>query len=259
MDHLLTVKEAASYMRVHPNTVYKGIKGGIIPAYKISRVGTRLKKNDLDELTLKCATKLSNLSEVLPKFDITLAGYDKLFLERRTEVNGTVRYKYPFGSVLVRKTKNKEERYYIHYQVDGQRVRKALKGVRTRAEAVKVLNAEVSDAQRGNYHFQRKKIKFNDMAELYLEKYAKPKKRSWKSTDRAYIRNMMPVFHDLKLAKISPLMIENYKIERLKNGKGRKPGEKVSNSTINRELQCLRKMFNKAISYPKTRTPGSVS
>lgn len=164
-------------------------------------------------------------------------------------MNGTVRYNYPFGSVLMRKTKNKEERYHIHYQVDGQRVRKALKGIRTRAEAVKVLNAEVSDAQRGKYHFSKKIVTFNEMADLFLEKYSKPKKRSWKSADRVFIRNIKPFFADLKLTKITPLKIEDYKMERLKNGTGRRVDEKVSNSTINRELQCLRKLFNKAIDW----------
>jgi integrase len=164
-------------------------------------------------------------------------------------LKGAVTWSYPFGSVRMRKTKNKEERYYIDYQVDGHRVRKALKGVRTRTEAVKVLNAEVSDAQRGKYHFHKKKITFNEMADLFLEKYSKPKKRSWKSADRVFIRNMKPFFSGIKLTKITPMMIEDYKMKRLENGAGRRAEEKVSNSTINRELQCLRKLFNKAIDW----------
>lgn len=249
METLLTAQEAAKMFNVHPNTIYKGILNGDIPACKLPGIGIRLILEEIEEWASGHSTKRNQISNILPKLDITLDSYDKLFLERRTEMNGVVRYKYPFGSVLMRKTNNKEERYYIHYQVDGQRVRKALKGVRTRAEAVKVLNAEVSDAQRGKYHFQKRKITFKEMADLFLEKYSEPNKRSWKSTDRVYTRNMKPFFGEIKLAKITPLMIEDYKIERLSNGKGRRPGERVSNSTINRELQCLRKMFNKAIDW----------
>lgn len=249
MNSLHTVKEAAEILNVHPNSIYKGIINGDIPACKLPGIGIRLKLEEIEEWTSGHSTKKAQFVDILPKFDIALDGYDKLFLERRTEMNGTVRYKYPFGSVLMRKTKNKEERFYIHYQVDGQRVRKALKGVRTRAEAVKVLNAEVSDAQRGKYHFQRKKINFNEMADLFLEKYSKPKKRSWKSADRVFIRNLKAFFGDIKLMKITPLMIEDYKMKRLENGTGRREGEKVCNSTINRELQCLRKLFNKAIDW----------
>lgn len=60
---------------------------------------------------------------------------------------------------------------------------------------------------------------------------------------------MKPFFGDIKLTKITPLMVEDYKIERLENGSGRREDEKVRNSTINRELQCLRKIFNKAIDW----------
>jgi len=244
MNQLLTVKEAASCLKLHPNTVYKGIKGGLIPAYKIPGVGTRLKQNDLAELSLKCATKVRDVSEILPKFDIPLAGYDKLFLERRTELKGIITWSYPFGSVRMRKTKNKEERYYIDYQVDGQRVRKSLKGVRTRAEAIKVLNAEVSDAQRGKYYFQQKNIAFDEMADLFLEKYSRVNKKSWKTSDWVYLRRLKPYFGKYELSKITVEMIEEYKAERLSTG--------IKKCSVNREVSCLRKIFNVAIAWGYT-------
>jgi len=239
MNTLLTVPEAAKILNVHPNSIYKGIKAGDIPAYKIPGIGIRLRLEEIEDWASSNSTKGYLLPDIIPKFDITLAGYDKLFLERRTEVNGTVRYKYPFGSVLMRKTKNKEERYYIHYQVDGQRVRKALKGVRTRAEAVKVLNAEVSDAQRGKYHFQKKNIAFAEMADLYFEKYSRVNKKSWKTSDWVYLRRLKPYFGKYLLSKICPEMIEEYKSERLSTG--------IKKCSINREVSCLRKVFNVAI------------
>ena len=249
MSQLFTVKDLSSFLSLHQTTVYKLVEKGEIPFIKRRGVGIRFRKEEIEDWLNKGSLKINSLLESISNVDIVLENYDRMFLKRRTELKGQTRWNYGIGSVIRRKTKNKEERYYIHYQVEGQRVRKALRGVGTRAEAVKVLNQEVADAFRGKYHFQKKTINFSEMVDLFLEKYSKPNKRSWKSADRVFIRNMKPFFRDIKLTKITPLMIEDYKKKRLENGTGRRIGEKVSNSTINRELQCLRKVFNKAIDW----------
>ena len=247
---LLTVKELSSFLHVHPNTIYKWTGEGKIPFVRIGNL-IRFSRQEIERWQATYKNNTQELSEILPKFDLSLENYDRILLKRRTELKGQITWTYGIGSVILRKTKNKEERFYIHYQVDKHRVRKVVKGARTKAEAIKVLNSEIADALRGKYNFKKhnSEITFHDMADIYLEKYAKPKKRSWKSTDRVFIRNMKPFFSDIKLIKITPLMVEDYKIERLENGSGRREGEKVSNSTINRELQCLRKIFNKAIDW----------
>jgi len=241
MSQLLTVKEAASYLRVHPNTVYNKIKTGIIPACKIPGIGTRIKLEKLDDLILLCETKASDISQILPKLDISITRYDMLFLVRRTEMNGTVRWTYPHGSVTRKETIRKKEVFSIDFQVDGHRVRKTLKGVRSRAEAVKVLNAEVVDAQRGKYFFAQKKRTFEEMATLYMEKYAKVNKKSWKTSDMVYLRRLKPYFGNYVLSKITTEMIEEYKAKRLEDG--------LKNSSVNRELSCLRKIFNLALDW----------
>ena len=194
MDQLHTVKQVAEILNVHPNTIYKGIINGDIPARKLPGIGIRLKLEEIEEWASGYSTKGNHISDILPKFDITLAGYDKLFLERRTELKGITRWSYSIGSVLKRETKNKEDRYYIHYQVNGHRVRKSLKGVRSRAEAVRILNQEVADALREQYHFPKIKLFFNEMADLYLEKYSKVNKKSWKTSDWVYLKRLKPYF-----------------------------------------------------------------
>jgi len=244
MDKLLTVKDLSSFLNLHPGTIYRLVEKGKVPFIKRKGLGIRFRKEEIEEWLKKGFHRVSQISEILPKFDIALDGYDKLFLERRTEMNGVVRYKYPFGSVLMRKTKNKEERYYIHYQVDGQRIRKALKGVKTRAEAVKVLNAEVADAMRGRYHFQRSDIAFGAMADLFLEKYSKVNKKSWKTSDWVYLRRLKPYFGSYLLSKITPEMVEEYKAKRLSTG--------IQKCSVNRELSCLRKIYNVAVDWGYT-------
>jgi len=247
---LLSVKELSSFLQVHPKTIYKWKDEGKIPFVRIGNL-IRFSRQEIERWQATYKNNTQELSEILPKFDLSLENYDRILLKRRTELKGQITWTYGIGSVILRKTKNKEERFYIHYQIDKHRVRKVVKGARTKAEAIKVLNSEIADALRGKYNFKKhnSEITFHDMADIYLEKYAKPKKRSWKSADRVFIRNMKPFFSDIKLTKITPLMVEDYKIERLENGSGRREDEKVSNSTINRELQCLRKIFNKAIDW----------
>jgi integrase len=246
-SHLLAVKEASAEYNIGIDSLYR---------HKheigfIKRPGTPIlfDRKNIERWLEEGGQKAIQFAEFLPKVDNSLDGYDKLFLERRTELSGITRWSYSIGSVLKRENKNKEDRYHIHYQVNGHRVRKSLKWVRSRAEAVKVLNQEVAEALRGQGHFQNKKLTFCEMADLFLNKYSRPKKKSWKSADRVYIRNMKRFFCDTRLAQITPLMIEDYKIERLETGKGRRPGEKPSEGTINRELQCLRKIFKKAIDW----------
>jgi excisionase family DNA binding protein len=253
MDKLLTVKDLSAFLGMHPNTIYKMVKKGEIPFIKIKGVGIRFREEEIKAWLEEGSNKASQISELLPKFDISLESYDKILLKRRTELKDQTKWTYGIGSVILRKTKNKEDRYYIHYQIDKHRVRKAVKGARTRAEAVKALNAEVADILRGRYNFKKEnpEITFNDMADLYLEKYSKPNKRSWKSSDSVYIRNMKPFFGNVELSKVTPLMIEEYKIERLKQGVKKKGAtkKKLENSSLNRELSCLRKIFNVAIDW----------
>ncbi len=243
MQELLTVAQVAEYLRIHPTSIYRLVKDNRVRYYRIEGVGIRFKKEELDKWLDEFSCKSAQLAEVLPKFDISLAGYDKLFLERRTELNGILRWTYPIGSILQRKTKRKEAKYYIHFQVNGQRVRKALKGVRTRTEAVKALNLEVADAQRGQYNFQdgKQKISFSEMADIFLEKYSKVNKKSWKTSDWVYLRRLKPYFGSYLLSKITPEMIEEYKSERLSTG--------IKKCSVNREVSCLRKIFNVALDW----------
>lgn len=255
MKQNLTIPETFAEYGIRPKSLYK---------YKdeigyIKRPGTKIlfpRKNierwleagyhESDDLL----SLLSDLSEYNFSLDNSFRKFEKVRLKRRTEqMSGEVRYKYPFGSVLERITKTGEVTYRRDYQVNGQRVRTVIEGVRNRAEAVKVIMVEVADAKRGKYHFHKKNISFSDFTELFYEKYSKPNKRSHKSTDAVYLKHMKEFFGDTRITKITPLMIEDYKINRLKTGKGRNKNEKVSNRTINAELSGLRKMFNKAIDW----------
>ena len=242
-NQLLTVKKLSPFLGVHTNTVYKWVKQGEIPYVKI-KGRIRFKKEEIEEYLKIGSINKHQIAELLPKFDLSLDAYDRMLLKRRTELKGQIRWNYGIGSVILRKTKNKEDRYYIDFQIDKLRIREIVKGARTRAEAVKVLNSKVTDALRGKYNLKKEnlEITFSEMADLYLEKYAKKnKEKSWKTSDWVYLRRLKPYFGSSRLSDITTEKVEDYKSERLSGG--------LKNSSVNRELSCLRKIFNKAIDW----------
>lgn len=134
---------------------------------------------------------------------------------------------------------NGKRTFYVDLYCDGRRIRKAIGA--NRKEAKDVEAAMKTDILRGEFRFKRyKKILFEDFADEYIE-YAKINKRSW-IRDKQALKRLLPHFGDLLLSKISPRHIEDYKRERLKE---------VSPSTVNRELCCLRHMFNVATTLEK--------
>jgi integrase len=77
---------------------------------------------------------------------------------------------------------------------------------------------------------------------MYLRDYSMVKKRAWRSTDRIYLNaNLIPYFGEHELTKITTLLVERFITKRVNDG--------VKKSTLNRDLSCLKKMFNKAIDW----------
>lgn len=250
MKKLLTVKEVAVLLGIHEQTVYK--RKSRIPHIRIP--GIRFKESDIQRWVEENHHKPSPLLESFPnpKFDIALDGYDKLRLKWRTELKNGVRWTYSIGSVIQKETKNKEKKFCIHYQLYGHRVRKSLKGIRTRAEAVKILNSEIADILRGKYNFKKENsdITFSEMSDFYIEKYAKVNKKSWQTTDLVYLCRLKPVFGNYRLSEVTPEMIGKYKSERLSTG--------IKKCSVNRELSCLKKIFNVAIDWSYATDPNPV-
>ncbi len=88
---------------------------------------------------------------------------------------------------------------------------------------------------------KQEKIRFTHFAHQFIEYYSKPNKRSWKR-DTQLVNNLVSFFHEKLLHELTPLDIEKYKKERIKT---------VAPATVNRELACLKTIFNKAIEWGK--------
>ena len=91
---------------------------------------------------------------------------------------------------------------------------------------------------------------FKDLAAWYLELSEVKAKRSYKR-DRELITNLLPYFGDKLLKDITPALVEGYKQKRLAEPSGRTPSKLTAPATVNREVACLKALFNKAIANEK--------
>lgn len=241
---LFTLKQLSSFLSLHPNTIYKLVEKRGIPFIKIKGVGIRFRKEDIEAWLEEGSNKNRQITAFLPKFDLTLENYDKIFLKGESALRKkSRRWNYGFGAIYVRETKQGKKRWYVDFKENGRRVRRVAKNAQTKGQAVLVLHNTVAEIfnKEHNPGREREKIKFRKFADMYLDNYAKVNKKSWRCDQYRIEAHMKPFFGDLRLQDITPLSIEKYRAERLKTG--------VTKSTLNRELTIMKKMFNLAIDW----------
>ncbi len=250
MEKILTTKDVADLLQCHPQSVYRNKELSYI---KIPGIGIRYKESELDKYLEQKSIKTHSLMTPLNSsnsFKLTnLDEFDKMYLQINKggncgSMNGKkTRWNYGIGAIYVRKTKQGKERWYIDYRdEEGKRIQKVVKKAQSREEAMLALQKAVSDVFSREHDIKpkQKKVKFQEFADLYLENYAKSNKRSWK-TDEYYLKGIKEFLNNLYLDEVTPLHIEKYKAERLKQG--------VQPSTVNRCLAILKKMFNLAVEW----------
>jgi integrase len=128
--------------------------------------------------------------------------------------------------------------YWIdYYDPNRKRVQESSESSKER-DAEKLLTLRKSEILRGIYK-QPVKISLGEFGERYME-HAKANKRSW-LRDEQMLNHLYEFFSKGKpLTEIAPMQIEAYKIQR----RG-----KIADSTVNRELALLKRMFNLAITW----------
>jgi integrase len=134
--------------------------------------------------------------------------------------------------------------YWIDYYVQGHRKRERIGPDKRLAETV--LRKRKVEIAEGKYLEKRRPITttFDEMAEAYFA-YAvqQQRKRSW-PRDRTSIRALKAYFEGKRVTDITPALIELYRTWRRETISRR--GHSVTTASINRELACLKRMFNVA-------------
>jgi len=147
----------------------------------------------------------------------------------------------------------KKNRWYIDYYLpNGKRKREVVKinGVApdkiTRVDAQTFFHIRKAETAQGVT--MRKKpssaVLFSELAHSFIEDYSKPNKRSW-TRDVTSSKPLLEYFGDRRIDQITDWQAEKYKTLRSKDIS--RLGKPVSKATINRELACLKTMFNFAV------------
>ena len=131
--------------------------------------------------------------------------------------------------------------YIDYYLPHGKRKREKVGPSKKQAELV-LKKRRVQIAEEKFFDIKREeRISFDEMAKEYLEVYSKPNKRSsWR--DEISIGHLSAFLGNKTIQEITPLDVDKYKQKRVKE---------VSPSTVNREITCLKHIFNKAKEWKK--------
>lgn len=140
---------------------------------------------------------------------------------------------------------SKSGTWFYKFIINGRQYHRSVKEATCERDVLKAEAIVKAEILRGKFDLVEKKgeMAFEKMAEAFME-YSKSNKLSWKS-DISRVNHLCKFFKGKKLNEICPFLVEQYKSERQKHKTRRK--ELVSNTTINRELEVLRKMFNIAV------------
>jgi len=226
-------------------TIYKQVKSGRIPFVKRNGLGIRFIKKNIEEWLEKGANRPPQIPEFLPKLDIPLEKYDKLRLKGDSAVSKKKqRWNYGDYGVFIRKTRSGVKSWYgWHYEkVNGRRrrIRKVIPGAMCREEVVLVARKRAGEAFKREHGLKNRKkdIGFCSFSKIYLEGYIMNSRRNWAS-DGYRLKKLTEFFKDVELGQITRSMVEKFRDSRRKAGN--------SESTVNRYLALLKKMFNFAI------------
>jgi len=132
--------------------------------------------------------------------------------------------------------------YMDYYTADGKRVRKKIGPNKSLAMTV-LRKRKVEVAENKHLDIKREQnVYFEVFADSYLELYSKLNNRSWRKSDLHNVNTLKRYFAGKMLHEIRPEAIERFKADRLKE---------VSVARVNRNLSCLKCMFNRAIDWGK--------
>ncbi len=136
--------------------------------------------------------------------------------------------------------------FWIDYYFNGRRKREKVGPSKTLAtKALRKRQIQIAEGKFLDID-QQKTIRFKDFAQIYEDSHGK-KKRSWESTDRNYLKRLNEFFGDKYLHEINSLLVKRYQTQRRATETYK--GTLTSPAYVNRELACLKCMFNWAIQW----------
>jgi hypothetical protein len=147
-------------------------------------------------------------------------------------------------------SKNKVGKWVVDFTCKGKRITRVIGESKREAEgAAAAMKADILREKYGLGGRVRQEILFETHADEYLELHARQSKKSWKS-DELLVGNLKRFFKGETLASITPEKVERYRAARkVEASKNSKVGTPISSASSNRELSCLKILFNKAVEW----------
>lgn len=241
-EALLTADEISEILHLHPKSVYKLAKKKEIPHIKRKGLGLRFQRKSIDEWLEKCVQKPCETQSFRQKpksLDISLEEYDKNNLKGDSAVSKK-RQRWSYGSkgVFKRKLKSGYSWCFWYHEKKGKIKKVTVPSATCREDAILAMEKRVREVFNQQHGIRKKETKLKDFSVVYLEKYAKPKKKSWRTDWKFLNSQLVPFFGEMELSEITPKHVSEFVVKRQNEG--------VKNSTIHKHLQVLRKMLNLA-------------
>lgn len=236
---LLTVKELSSYLGVSPCTVYRMAEKGEIPFIRRQGLGLRFQKEAIDVWLDKSSKKPVPILDgsvhpltMPPVCTIKNSHGQTGGTSEMPKGKFKSRRNFGFGAVYVRKSSSGNPRYYLDYFDNRKRIQRVSRRAASFEDAYSELRRAVFKEP------EKRRVAFEVFANEFLEDYAKPTKKSWK-TDKVRLAKLKKYFRESDLRQITPMEIERFRSGLLVKG--------MQKSTTNRYLALLKRMFNLAI------------
>lgn len=142
--------------------------------------------------------------------------------------------------------KDDKGRWWLdYYTPDGKRRRKMVG--ESKREAETLLAKLRVDKARGEYVDQSSAPPFDEFCVQFMERHGNHK-RSYAKCEGT-IEKLKEFFGSLRLSQITAGHIERYRLMRLAEKSHRNPERSVSRTSVNREVEIIRAMLNKAVRW----------
>src|SRR4030042_3476654 len=202
MEPLLTAREVAKKLNIHPKSVYKLAMTGKIPFIKKEGIGLRFRENDLEKCFASDSRKVALVGiDFTRKFEPVVECIDNMPLkgEGTLSKKSSKYWNYKgIGAIYVKgKTKKGGDSWYIwYYDERGKRRQEHVKSSLCREDALSVLLQRADEVRQKRFGNRRGKkgCRFEEFAGIYLNDYAKLRKRSWKSDKKYLTAQLVPFF-----------------------------------------------------------------
>jgi integrase len=132
-----------------------------------------------------------------------------------------------------------------YYTPDGKRRRETVGRSKRQADA-RLAKVKL-DKARGQYVDPARAPHFSDFCDQFMQRHGQHK-RGYRKAD-GMMNKFKASFGRLRLTALTAGHIERYRLARLEEPSGRDPRRPVSRTSVNREVETLRAMLNKAVAW----------